>query len=82
MLIILRRAVIFFAIALLISFVLIPAFQIYVGGTPREEVLALIDANLSGEKMDIWKKVFTYNLGLWGGKAMLWALNTAVVRKA
>jgi len=45
-------------------------------------VLALIDANLNGDKTDIWKQVFTYNLGLWGGKAMLWALNTAVVRKA
>jgi hypothetical protein len=82
MLIILRRALIFFSIALLISFVLIPAFQVYVSGIDSEEVLALINANLSGEKTDIWKKVFTYNLGLWGGKAMLWALNTAVVRKA
>tara|TARA_B110000977_G_C11063373_1_gene486821 strand:+ start:1982 stop:2230 length:249 start_codon:yes stop_codon:yes gene_type:complete len=81
MLIIIRRAVIFFVIACLISFVLIPAFQIYVGGVPKEEVMTVIDANLNGEKMDIWKKVFTYNLGLWGGKAMLWALNTAVIRK-
>jgi len=44
-------------------------------------VLALINANLAGESSEIWKKVFTYNLGLWGGKAMLWALSTAVVRK-
>ena len=48
MLIILRRALIFFSIALLISFVLIPAFQVYVSGIDSEEVLALINANLSG----------------------------------
>ena len=82
MLIFFRRVLIFFGIALLISFVIIPAFQVYVGGVPKEEVLALIDANLNGDKTDIWKQVFTYNLGLWWGKAMLWALNTAVVRKA
>ena len=82
MLIFFRRVLIFFGIALLISFVIIPAFQVYVGGVPKEEVLALIDANINGDKTDIWKQVFTYNLGLWGGKAMLWALNTAVVRKA
>ena len=81
MVIIFRRALLFFGVALLISFVLIPLFQIYVGAVPSEQVLALINANLAGESSEIWKKVFTYNLGLCGGKAMLWALSTAVVRK-
>ena len=74
---IVSRAIRYLFMALFAAFVLIPAYEIWVGDLPWLESKAQILANITFEKTEIWKRVFTFYLALWCGKAILWALNTA-----
>ena len=77
----LKRAIIFLIIALLAAFVAIPSYEMFVGDQPFEEVRQQVLKNISFESYDIWKRVFTFYLALWCGKAILWALSTASMRQ-
>ena len=76
---ILARAINYLLLALLAAFVLIPLYEVGVGDLPLEESRAIVMANLSFESTDIWKRVFTFYLALWCGKAILWSLKTASI---
>ena len=67
----------FLLLALLGGFVLIPAYEVFVGGLSMEQMWEDIKLNLQFELVDIWKRVFVFYLALWCGKAILWALATA-----
>ncbi len=75
-----RRIFIYLFIALLISFVLIPAYEIFVSDKPFDFVMQHTKANLNFETFEIWKRVFIFYLALWCGKAILWALATASMK--
>ena len=77
---ILKRALYFLIFALIIAFVMIPAYEIFIGDLPVEEALQNITNNLSFQSIEIWKRVFTFYLALWCGKAILWALSTASMK--
>ena len=72
-----KRIFIFLLIALLISFLLIPAYEVLVGGHSFALIKQHIIDNLNFESLDIWKQTFIFYLALWCGKAILWALATA-----
>ncbi len=72
-----KRIFIFLFIALLISFVIIPLYEIFVGGHSFASIKQHVINNLNFESLDIWKHVFIFYLALWCGKAILWALATA-----
>ena len=74
---ILIRSLWFLLLALTGGFVLIPAYEVFVGGLPMDEMWKDIVLNLQFERVDIWKRVFIFYLALWCGKAILWALATA-----
>ncbi len=76
-----KRAFIFFLLALFISFVLIPAYDVIVSGQPIEDFKQHVIDNLTFDSVEIWKKVFIFYLALWCGKAILWALATARIDK-
>ena len=59
---------------------MIPAYEIFIGDLPVEEALQNITNNLSFQSIEIWKRVFTFYLALWCGKAILWALSTASMK--
>ena len=67
----------FLLLALIGGFVLIPAYEVFVGGLPIDVMWEVIILNLQFELVDIWKRVFVFYLALWCGKAILWALATA-----
>ncbi len=77
MAIFIKRVFLFLLIALLISFVLIPAYDIFVGGQSFASIKQHVINNLNFESVEIWKRVFIFYLALWCGKAILWALATA-----
>ena len=74
---VLIRSLWFLLIALIGAFVLIPSYEVFIGGLPFEVVWEDIVLNLQFELVDIWKRVFVFYLALWCGKAILWALATA-----
>lgn len=73
----LKRSIIFLLVALLIAFVIIPAYEYFAGGVDLTQIIEQIRSNLAFESTRIWKRVSIYFLALWCGKAMLWALSTA-----
>jgi hypothetical protein len=77
MAIFIKRVFIFLLLALIISFVIIPAYEMFVGGQPFADIKQHIIDNLNFESLEIWKRVFIFYLALWCGKAILWALATA-----
>ena len=78
--IILRRALVFLIVALAVAFVLIPLYEVLVGDASFDHVRRQIAQNISFESFQIWKRVFTFYLALWCGKAILWALSTASIK--
>jgi len=78
---ILARAINYLLIALLAAFILIPIYEVGVGDFPFEDSKAVVMSNLTFENNDIWKRVFTFYLALWCGKAILWALSTASIKQ-
>jgi len=71
-----RRVFLFLLFALIISFVLIPAYEVFVGGVSIDYMKQHIIDNINFVSSDIWKQVFIFYLALWCGKAILWALAT------
>ena len=78
---IVARAIKYLLLALLGAFVLIPMYEVGVGDLPYNESKAMVFANLNFENTDIWKRVFTFYLALWCGKAILWSLKTASIKQ-
>jgi len=76
MAIFLKRLILFLLIALVIAFLLIPIYEVFVGGVPFEYMKQRIIDNIQFVSFDIWKQVFIFYLALWCGKAILWALAT------
>jgi hypothetical protein len=72
-----KRVFFFLLIALLISFVIIPAYEILVGGEQFAHIKQHTIDNLNFESVDIWKRVLIFYIALWCGKAILWSLATA-----
>ena len=81
MTIFIKRVFVFLLIALFISFVLIPAYEVIIGGQLYDNVKQHIIDNLNFDSLEIWKRVFIFYLALWCGKAILWALATARIEK-
>ena len=77
MLLVLKRSIIFLLVALMVAFVIIPAYEYFVGGVDLAELGEQIKSNLTFESTRIWKRVSIFFLALWCGKAILWALSTA-----
>ena len=75
MLLAFKRSLIFLFIALMIGFVIIPAYEYFFGGVDLVQLTEQIKKNLAFESFRIWKRVFTFFLGLWCGKAILWSLS-------
>lgn len=75
-----KRIFFFLLAALLIAFVIIPGYEVSVGGQSLQENLERIISNLKFEANEIWKRVFIFYLALWCGKAILWALSTARIK--
>jgi len=75
----LKRNVLFLLIALLIAFVMIPCYEIFVGGISWQEKQAEMMANLNFTSVDIWKRVATLFIALWGGKAIIWAISAGPI---
>ena len=78
---ILARAINYLLLALLAAFILIPIYEVGVGDLSFEDSKAVVMSNLTFENNDIWKRVFTFYLALWCGKAILWALSTASIKQ-
>ncbi len=72
-----KRLFLFLVIALFIPFVLIPLYDVSVGGVPFDYMKQHIIDNINFVSVDIWKQVFLFYLALWCGLAILWALATA-----
>ncbi len=72
-----KRIFFFLFIALLISFVIIPAYDLLVGGEQFSHIKQQTIDNLNFESVNIWKRVFIFYIALWCGKAILWSLATA-----
>lgn len=66
--------VLFFMIALLIAFVLIPLDQTYFRQVPLEEVKQYYQGAFNFSSGEAWKKVFTWFLGISCGRLILKAL--------
>ena len=77
MTIFIKRVFLFLLIALIISVVIIPSYEMFVGGQPFVEIKQHTIDNLNFESVEIWKRVFIFYLALWCGKAVLWSLATA-----
>ena len=77
----LKRIFIFLIVALVIAFVLIPLYEVFVGGIPFAHMKHRIIDNINFTSLEIWKQVFIFYLALWCGKAILWALTTAKIEK-
>ena len=77
MIIFIKRIFLFLLYALLISFVIIPGYEMLVGGQPFAEIKQHTIDNLNFESLDIWKRVFIFYMAIWCGKAIVWALSTA-----
>jgi hypothetical protein len=80
MTIFIKRVFLFLLMALLISFVIIPGYEMFVGDQPFAEIKQQTIDNLNFESVDIWKRVFIFYLALWCGKTILWALATARIK--
>ncbi|MFK8028464.1 MAG: hypothetical protein AB8C40_10440 [Gammaproteobacteria bacterium] len=76
-----KQIFVFLIVALIISFVLIPAYEVFVGGHPYSFIKQHVFDNIKFESVEIWKQVFIFYLALWCGKAILWALATARIDK-
>ena len=77
MFLVLKRSIIFLLVALMIAFVIIPAYEYFVGGVDLAQIIEHIKMNLAFESTRIWKRVSIFFLALWCGKAILWSLSTA-----
>ena len=75
MLLFIKRSLIFFFVALMIAFVIIPAYEYFVGGVNLPEMREQYMRNLNFESTNMWKRLSIFFLGLWCGKAILWALS-------
>lgn len=75
-----KRTIIFALIALFIPFILIPAYEIFVGGISMQQKHAEMMANLNFTSVDIWKRVATIFIALWGGKAIIWAISAGPMK--
>ena len=80
MIFVLKRSLIYFFIASMIAFVIIPAYEYFIGGVDLEELIAETKANLTWNSFQMWKRLFTFFLGLWCGNAIIWALSTGGVK--
>lgn len=80
MLFAIKRSVLFFFIALIIAFVIIPAYEYFVGGVDLDAIRTEVERNLTFTSTDMWKRVVTFFLGLWCGKAILWALSVGATK--
>ena len=80
MLLALKRSLIFLFIALLIAFVIIPAYEYFIGGVDLQRLAEQIKKNLALESFGMWKRAFTFFLGLWCGKAILWSLSVGSMK--
>ena len=74
-----KRNVLFLCIALFIAFILIPSYEIFIGGISFQEKWEEIMANLNFSAVDIWKRVTTLFVALWGGKAIIWAISAGPI---
>lgn len=74
-----KRNILFLLVALFIAFVLIPCYEIFVGGISFEQKHAEMMANLHFTSVDIWKRVATLFVALWGGKAIIWAISAGPI---
>ena len=72
----LKRSILFLFIALMIAFVLIPAYEIFVGGVDLAELITQAKKNMAFVSFEMWKRAFTFFLGLWCGNAIIWAIST------
>lgn len=75
-----KRTIIFALIALFIPFVLIPCYEIFVGGISPQQKFDEMIANLNFTSLDIWKRVITIFIALWGGKAIIWAISAGPMK--
>ncbi len=66
--------IIFFIVAIVIAFVLIPLDQMYFRKVPVEEIKTYYQNAFTFTDDEAWKKVFTWFLGLSCGRLMLKAL--------
>ena len=71
----LKIHLIFLVISLLIAFALIPADQFYFSNIHAQEIKDYYYDEMAFEKTKAWKIVFTWFLGLTGGRLMIRALN-------
>lgn len=76
----LKRSLIFLFIALMIAFVIIPAYEYFIGGVDLQQLVEQVNKNLAFESFQIWKRVFTFFLGLWCGNAILWSLSVGSMK--
>ena len=75
-----KRSILFFFIALMIAFVIIPAYEVFVGGVDSDLIRIQYERNLSFASTEMWKRVFTFFLGLWCGNAIIWALSVGTMK--
>lgn len=80
MLLAIKRTIIFLFVALMIAFVIIPAYEYFVGGVDLELLKDKYARNFSFASTEMWKRTFIFFLGLWCGKAILWALSVGEMR--
>ena len=79
MLLFIKRSLIFFFIASMIAFVIIPAYEYFIGGVHLKDLREEYVRNLNFASTEMWKRLFTFFLGLWCGKAILWALSVGAM---
>ena len=79
MLLFIKRTFIFFFIALMIAFVIIPAYEYFIGGVNLTDLREQYVRNLNFASTEMWKRLFIFFLGLWCGKAILWALSVGEI---
>ena len=75
MLFAIKRSLIYFFIASIIAFVMIPAYEYFLGGVNWEELREQYMHNLNFTSTEMWKRLHIFFLGLWCGHAIVWALN-------
>ena len=76
----LKFLILFLFIALFLAFVMIPAYEIFIGDVEFGVKLEQIKQNILFESFDIWKRVFIFNLALWCGKAIIWAISVGPIK--
>lgn len=75
-----RLGIIFFALAFLISFVLVPLYNVFLGDATAAQWAVQVMREIRFESFNYWKSLATFYMGLWCGRGILWALATAPVK--